>query len=196
MDMRTHWKRIVAVALGAILLFGAVPAFGRSAFASLPTTAIDSTYAAERASRLLSEIRAETATLRGSAETLLSLSRHPQYSWKSHAEYLDDVKSHINSVGDRTAELQRIQTATLPWQKQAISEVTSHAARVAASTQAALLYLNENRGRLFVPEYKDHVATIASSSEDMQETVSKYLDFEKTQQRFNQLQYELELSPD
>ena len=83
--------------------------------------------------------------------------------------------------------------AILPWQEQAITEVTSHAAQVAASTQAAIVYLNENQGRRFVPEYRDHLTTIADSSDDMTRAVNRFLDYEKTQQRLQDLQNELEL---
>jgi hypothetical protein len=106
---------------------------------------------------------------------------------------LNKVKGHINAVGERTAELQQIRYAVLPWQQQAITEVTSHAAKVAASTQAAIVYLNENQNRLFVSEYGDHVTTIAHSSEDMKQTVDKFLDYDKTQRKLQQLQNELEL---
>ena len=60
-------------------------------------------------------------------------------------------------------------------------EVTFHAARVAASTQAAIVYLNENQGRRFVSEYRDHLTTIADSLEDMKQAVDRFLDYEKTQ---------------
>lgn len=108
--------------------------------------------------------------------------------------YLDAVKGHINAVGDRTAELQRISANALRSQQQAIEQVTSHAAQVAASTEAAILYLNDNRSRLFVPEYKDHVATIADSSQSMKQTVDKFLDYEQAQQKFQRLQTQLELA--
>ena len=138
--------------------------------------------------------RQKPGGLERNAETLGTFASNPHYSWQSHANYLDRVKGHINAVGERTGELQRIRHAALPWQQQAITEVTSHAAQVAASTQAAILHLRENQNRLFVPEYRDHLTTIADSSGDMKETVDKFLDYEKTQQKFQQLQNELELA--
>src|SRR4029077_11624276 len=97
---------------------------------------------------------------------------------------------------ERTAELQRIKHAVLPWQQKAITEGTSHAAQEANSTQAAILYLSENKHWLFVPEYRDHVTTIADSSRNMKQTVDKFLDYERAQQKFQQLQNELELAGD
>lgn len=155
-----------------------------------------SDYWSERASTLLAEIRAEGTPLRINAETLGTFARNPKLSWQSHAYYLTRVKDHINAVGERIAELQRIRDDVHPWQQQAITEVTSHAAQVAASTQAAIVHLRENQGRLFIPEYRDHLTTIADNSAKMKQTVDKFLDYEKAQQKFQQLQNELELAGD
>jgi hypothetical protein len=183
-------RMIVALAVVALLGTGSVSA-------SPPAPSPDSSiYLSGRASTLLAEIQMEGAGLRLHGETLGTFARNPQFSWQSHANYLDLVKGHINAVGERTAELQRIRHAVLPWQQQAITEVTSHAAQVAASTQAAIVHLRENQNRLLVSEYRDHLRTIAGRSEDMKQTVDKFLDYEKAQQKFQQLQKELELAGD
>jgi hypothetical protein len=189
--MRLNLKRMI-VTLAVIALLGT-----GSIFASPPAPSPESpAYLSGRASTLLAQIKAEGAGLRRNAETLGTFASNPQYSWQSHANYLDRVKGHINAVGERTAELQRIRHAVLPWQQQAITEVTSHAAQVAASTQAAILYLNENRRWLFAPEYRGHLTTIEGRSGEMKQTVDKFLDYEKAQQKFQQLQNELELAGD
>jgi hypothetical protein len=191
--MRLNLKRMIVALAAVVLLLGT-----GSVFASPPAPSPraletdDSAYLSERASMLLAEIKKETAELRPHADTLGTFARNPQLSWQSHAFYLDRVKGHINAIGERTAELQQIRNAILPWQEQAITEVVSHAVQVAASTQAAIVYLNENRGRHFVPEYLDHLTTIADRSGDMRKTVDKFLDYEKTQQKLQDLQTELE----
>jgi hypothetical protein len=191
--MRTNMKRII-VALAAVVLVGTGAAF---ASPSPPSSGAPedqlATYSSGRASTLLAEIRKESTELRAYTDTVGAFAGSPRHSLHSHIFYLNEVKDHINAVGERTAELQQIRHTVLPWQKQAITEVTSHAAKVAASTQAAIVYLNENRNRLFASEYGDHLTTIADSSEDMKQTVDKFLDYEKTQRKFQQLQDELEL---
>ena len=191
--MRINTKRTI-VALAAVLLVGTGVVF---ASPSPPSSdALEdqlATYSSGRASILLAEIQKESRELRRHADTLGTFAGSPRHSWQSHVFYLNKVKGHINAVGERTAELQQIRYAVLPWQQQAITQVTSHAAKVAASTQAAILYLNENQSRLFVSEYGDHLTTIADSSEDMKQTVDKFLDYEKTQRKLQQLQNELEL---
>jgi hypothetical protein len=183
--MRVNLKRKI-VALAAVALLGT-----GSVFASPPGPSPDpSAYC----SSLLAEIRKETAELRPDAETLGTLARNPNSSWQNHAYYLDRVKGHINAVGKLIAELQQIRYAVLPWQQQAITKVTAHAAQVVASTQAAIVYLRENQNRLFVSEYKNHLTTIANRSRDMKQALDKFHDFEKTQEKFQQLQKELVLA--
>jgi tRNA U55 pseudouridine synthase TruB len=103
------------------------------------------------------------------------------------------VKGHINAVGEHIAELQRIRGSVIPWQQKAITELTSHAAQVAASTQAAIVYLRENQDRLFVPEYRGHLTTIADRAGELKQTVDKFLDYEEAQQRLDRIRGELEI---
>ena len=160
-----------------------------SVFAAPPGPSPESSaYLSERASTLLAEIQKEAAQLGPHADTLGTFAWNPQYSWQSHAFYLESVKGHINAVGERTAELQQIRDSVLPWQQQAISEVTSHAAQVAASTQAAIMHLRENQNRLFVSEYRGHLTTVADSADDMKQTVDKFLNYEKAKQNYDEAQ--------
>lgn len=185
--MHFNWKRTTAVVAALVLFWTGL------VFASPRMTPSErSVYASERASRLLAEIQNQAADLTKHAGTLEAMARQPQYSWQSHAFYLERVKDHINAVGVHTAELQRISADAQPWQQRAISQVTSHAAQVAASTQAAIVYLNDNQGRLFVPEYKGHVATIADSSQNMKQAVDQFLDYQNAQQEAWQAQQKLQ----
>lgn len=196
--MTINLKRMMV--LVAALALGAGSVFARPSVPSAvePENSQSTIYLSGRASALLNDIQEETAALQVHGETLRTFARNPRYSWQSHAFYLERVKGHINSVGESIGELQQIRHAVLPWQQQAIDQVTGHAAQVAASTQAAITYLRESQNRLFVPEYRDHLTTIASSSEEMKETVDKFLDYEKAQkdyeeaqQKFLQLEEEL-----
>lgn len=202
--MRINLKRMmVLVAVVALCGTGSVSASPPVSSSVEPEKAQSVTYLSGRASVLLNNIQDETAALQLHAETLGTFASNPQYSWQSHAFYLDGVKGRINAVGERIVELQQIRHGVLPWQQQAIDEVTTHAAQVAASTHAAIAHLRESRNRLFVPEYRDHLTTIASGSENMKETVDKFLnyekaqkDYEEAQQKFLQLEDELELTGD
>jgi hypothetical protein len=194
--MRTNSKQMIIV-LAAVALLGTGSVSASSPAPSPGASKTDDlTHLSERASTLLAEIKKEAAELTRHADTLRTIAGNPQYSWQSHVFYLNKVKGHINAVGERTAELQRVRYAVLPWQKQAITEVTSQAAQVSASTQAAIIYLNENQGRHFAPEYRDHLTNIADTSVDLKDTVGTFLEYEKAQEKVQLLQNDLRLAVD
>jgi hypothetical protein len=189
--MRLNLARMILTLVGgALLTTGAASASPQGTAAVTPPATQPSAYLADRASTLLAEIQKEAAGLRRNAATLGTFARNTQLSWRSHAYYLERAKGHINEVGERIAELQRMRNSVLPWQQQAITELTTHAVQVAASTQAAIVQLNENRNSLLTSEYQAHLMTIDDSSADMEEWVNKFLDYENAQQKFLQLQDE------
>ena len=174
-------RTVVAVVAAALLGTGPV-------LACPPTQSTDApnqnhlAILSERASILLAEIQKETAELRPHPYTLGTFAWNAQYTLQSRVTFLDRAEGHINAVGERIAKLQHIRRFVLCWQQQAITEVTSHAARVEASIQAAIVHLRENQNRLLVAEYRDHLTTIADRSEDMKQTVDEFIDHEKFSQ--------------
>ena len=152
------------------------------------TTKQVSGFTSGQTSTLMAEIQREAALLRRHADRLESLARNTQISRESHAYHLDQVKLHINAVGKHTVHLQAVREDVVPWQQRAIDKLTSDAIEVAKSTEAAINHLRENRNLLFVSEYRDHLTTIAGHSEDMKQTVDKFLDFEKAQCKLQQLE--------
>jgi hypothetical protein len=180
----------ITLALVVIALLGAGSVFACSP-AQAPESPAD---LSRRASTLLAEVQDEAVKLRFHAAKLATIAGNFQHSWQSHAFFLERVKEHINAVGKLTAELQQIRDTVLPSQQQTITEVSSHAAQVAASAEAAILHLNKNQRWLFAPEYRDHLTTIADRSEEMAQAVDKFVDFERSQQKL--LQKDLELAGD
>ena len=185
-NVRKMMTRLAAVTLLAVGLASASP----------PPTCPPTVDLSGQATTLLVRIEAEAAALRPTADTLSTFAWNPQINWESHALYLSEAKARINNVGKHLAELQQMQGSLTSWQQQAVSRVTSHALQVAASTEAAIDTLRSNQDRFFVPEYREHLTTIADASQKMHETVSKFVRYDKAQQQFQQLQYELELAGD
>jgi len=185
--MPLNSKRMITTFGGIALLMTGTASSQSTATGSL-TTKQASGFASEQTSTLMAEIQREAALLQRHAERLESLVRNTHISRESHAYHLDQVKLHINAVGKHTADLQAMRDDVVPWQQRAIDKVTSHAVEVAKSTEAAINHLRENRNLLFVSEYRDHLTTIAGHSEDMKQTVDKFLDFEKAQCKLQQLE--------
>jgi hypothetical protein len=206
--MRLNLKFIIAT-FAVVALLGTAPALA-SPTAQSPD-APDKDHSAGNLSRrasillveiqketaeLLAEIQKETAELRPHPYTLGPFARDSQYRGRNRSTFLDRAMGHMNAVEERVGKLQQIRRFVLPWQQKAITEVTSHAKRVAASIQAAIVDLRENQNRLFVSEYREHLTTIEDRSGDMKYTVDKFLDYEKTPKEAQRLQYEMELVRD
>src|SRR5215469_914116 len=173
---------------GGIALLVTGTALSQSTATGSLTTKQVSGSTSEQTSTLMAEIQREAALLRRHADRLESLARNTQISRESHAYHLDQVKLHINAVGKHTVHLQAVREDVVPWQQRAIDKLTSDAIEVAKSTEAAINHLRENRNLLFVSEYRDHLTTIAGHSEDMKQTVDKFLDYEKAQRKLQQLE--------
>lgn len=145
---------------------------------------------------LLAEIQKETAALRPHVYTRRTLPSDPQYREQSHHSFLDRARHHIGAVGERIAQLQDMRPFVLPWQQQAITELASHAQRVAGSVQAAEVHFRENQNRLLVSDYRDHLTTIANHSGALKQIVDKFLDNEKIPKDVHRLESTLEFAGD
>jgi hypothetical protein len=128
------------------------------------------------------------------AENLDVFARSPQYSWLSHASYLNSVRDHINEAGRMLSELQSIRHGVAPWQQQAIDAVHPVAARLASHIQAAIEHLNENKSLYFAPEYNSRLTEIADHANQMKETVHSYLEYAETQSKLDRLKTALGLA--
>jgi hypothetical protein len=188
--MKLNFKRMV-LAVVAVMSIGVAQGFASTPAPVAVQADSLSAYLSARASMLLADVQREAAGLQDNAQTLGTLSYN--ITWHSHASYLIEVKKHVNLIGKHLAELERIRPLVSPWQQQAIVEVKGHAMQVAASAEAAIAHLRANQERTLAPAYRAHLSIIMGSSEDLKQTVDKFLNYESTQQKFQELQRELEL---
>ena len=140
-------------------------------------------YASERASELLFQIQDETTGLLLNAEILRALTKESETRWESHVSYLGEINGHINEVWNRAFDLHRISSHTLPWQQDAIGQLTTHASEVAASTQAAIDCLDGANDSEPQPEYMRQVTALADASQKIAQTMSRFFDRYMAQQK-------------
>lgn len=148
----------------------------------------------EEGSGLLQDIRTLSAQAAESAEHLNSASRVNSLDWRSHALYLSEVRTHVNKMGAKLDRLQEIHGMLAPWQQKAVERVTPKAVALAAHTEEALVHLNENQGSLWVPHYTNRVDAISEHGEEINRTVSMFLDYGKTSDRLKGLENQIEFT--
>jgi hypothetical protein len=146
----------------------------------------------EEASGLLQQIRSLSAQAADGADHLHFASRRNSLDWRSHAMHLGEIRTHINAMGEKLDRLQEIHGMIAPWQQKAVERVTPKAAALAAHTEEAIAFLNENQDRLWTPHYTDRVGAMSEHVEEINSTVSMFLDYGKTSDRLKGLETQIE----
>lgn len=147
---------------------------------------------AEEASGLLQDIRSLSARAAEGTDRLHVATRHNQLSWRSHSENLNEIRSHINAMGEKFDRLQEIHGMIAPWQQKAVERVLPNAVALADHTEGAIVYLSENQARLWTPHYRDRVGAMSEHIQEIHSTLTSFLDYAKTSDRLKSLELEIE----
>lgn len=192
---RFHWKRKAAGVLAGLFLTGGTlfAATGPCAVTAPPTAESYTWDFRGEAAGLLEQVKARAATLSQDAATLESFKRSG-VSWQSHAKQLNRIRGEVNETGKLLCRLQTIRRVTAPWQQQAIDRAVPVAAELASRTESAIEHLNAHAGRLFVPEYQEHVTAIADLASALNGQVGDFLSYADTQQKLDRIEQKLELN--
>jgi hypothetical protein len=146
------------------------------------------------ASELLREIQSTANRLTRDAATLESYGR-AGVNWESHSSQLAVAREHINAIGERVQRLRAIHRVAAPWQQQAIDSIVPVAINLASRTEAAILYLEENRDHLWAPVYTGHLKRISDHADQMKESVDLHLELASTQEKLVELRGKLAAMP-
>jgi hypothetical protein len=147
----------------------------------------------EQVSTLLSNVKTQAGMLREDASTMESYTRTGGLNWKSHAEAVNRMRDHINEAGRQLSKLQEVRAQASPWQSTAITRIQPLLTELAANTEKAIQYINDNPGRLFMEPYKDYIEANADLSIELASMISDFVNYGDTKQRLESLAGKLEL---
>jgi len=147
---------------------------------------------AEEASGLLQQIQSLSSRAANKADLLNIASRRNSLDWRSHAVHLDEISMHINEMGDKLDRLQEIHGMIAPWQQKAVDRVVPTAAALAGQTEEAIAFLNEHPIRLWTPTYTDSIKAMSEHVDEINSTVSTFLDYGNTADRLQGLESQIE----
>jgi chromosome segregation ATPase len=146
---------------------------------------------AREASRLLSEIRADSAVVQDQAELLRRESTDTTRSFESHADALMTIRDKVNEMGSKLCRLEAMRANLLPWQQVALDRAETTVREMANSTRQAIDYLNENQSRFFVQTYRDYLAGLDAESTRLARAIGKFEQLAKLRKREQRLDKEL-----
>jgi hypothetical protein len=98
------------------------------------------------------------------------------------------LKDDINKMGRCLVKLENARDSAPVWERKAIDEALPTLKRMAENTQSAMLYVNDNRNRLFAPAYGQYVNDLAQESEHLSESVDRYIQFAKVHAKEDRLE--------
>ena len=192
--MRLTIGKIGWGAIGTLLLMSPLFAFTPNEEAKAGNTPVYNWAYTEEASGLLHDIRTLSGKAVDGADRLHSASRLNSLDWRSHALYLNEIKTHVNTMGAKLDRLQEIHGMLAPWQQKAVERVTPNAVALAAHTEEAIAHLSENQGRLWMPNYRNLVSAMSEQGEEINRKVSMFLDYGKTSDRLKGLESQIEFA--
>src|ERR1700742_4372571 len=85
----------------------------------------------------LRELRSLMNQLNNDADQLQAVAAS-RLHWETHAYHLNQVKDHVNRIGDKLAMIQKAELSPTPQQREAIDSVVPIAVEVAQRTSAAI----------------------------------------------------------
>jgi hypothetical protein len=144
-------------------------------------------------SQVLDQARMEAGELAKDADDTESLIRN-DVSWQTHAEALERVKEHVNSMGRLIQKLESDRSSGSELQEQAVDRTLPLLKELASNTTAAINYLNQNKTRPLTDPYTQYLKDNAETAHQLSSTVSSLYDYEKSMAKIGNLKNKLELS--
>jgi hypothetical protein len=94
-------------------------------------------------SALLAQAKSEAVQLQQTAEEMNTF-KFPQIGWQTQADKLEELKTHVNSLGEFVVRMQNAEVPS-PSQEQAIRDIAPMVEQLAANTTMAIYHLDASR---------------------------------------------------
>ena len=129
------------------------------------------------------------------ADEMTSLLRD-NVSWETHADMLNRIRDHVNTMGKIVEKLESERDEASPWQQQAIDRMVPLLKAIASNTTAAIEHVNQNHVRPASEDYKDYLQENADTAHELADMISSFEQYDRTRTKLEKLQDKIEASGD
>jgi hypothetical protein len=143
------------------------------------------------ASRLLNDIQVDAAKAQQHASKLDVFAADPLISWQTHAGQLASIRREVNDMGRKLCRLEVIRRVVAPWQQEAIDRTAPSVRLMADNAEDALVFLNNNQGNFWQPDYQKYVANLDQESGQVSHSVKTFEEYAKVHSEDLHLRKEL-----
>jgi hypothetical protein len=158
----------------------------------MPTASARGFKDSEEVSGLLAQAKTEAVQLKQDTEEMNTFVRD-KLSWHTHATQIDEIKRHVNNLGELVAKMNNAESTASPWQRQSIREVTPLLDALAETVTSTIDHLSANQDRLHSAPYPDYVSANADMASDLAQLVSDYVAYGEAKHKAEELSRKLEL---
>jgi hypothetical protein len=177
----------IPLAVG-LLLGAAVLSIAAGSFPAARAQTPDS----EKINQLFKEIRQHAIAAEYDAELLESYTRS-NVSWRSHANRIQEMKSHVNDLGRDFREVRSLQAEGSEWQKEAIDEIAPVLQGMAGHLSSTINHLTQNQNKTQMPAWVDYVKGNRDYANKAANLIRDYVDYGETKARSEALEKKLEV---
>ena len=143
--------------------------------------------------QLLLQAKEHAAELSRDADELESLTRS-NASWKTHAEMLEQIRDHVNTMGRLVPKLIESRDSASPWQQQAIDRMVPLLKELAANTSAAIQHLSQNQARPTSGSYTEYLKENTETAHQLSDMISSFWRYGQTRAKLEHLEQKLEIA--
>jgi len=155
----------------------------------MPAQSADS----EQISKLLAQAKSEAVLAEDDAASLDSFTRST-LSWKHHGFKIEQMRDHINALGQIHKQLADARVQGSAWQQLAIDQIEPLLQGMADNLSLTINHLNQNQTNVHMPAYREYVHAnheLASRTAGM---IREFVDYDEAKSKTDALEAKLELA--
>ncbi len=109
---------------------------------------------ADESARTLKDVEEQAYDVTDHTGTIQVASGLPATSREFHANELEALKEDVNGMGKEMARLEALRQGETSWEQRTVTRAMPLLKQVAATTDEAIRYVNDNPQKLALPEYQ------------------------------------------
>jgi hypothetical protein len=141
-------------------------------------------------SQLFEQVNRVAVQLERDAATLESYTR-VGVSWRAHADKLEEIKTHINTMGEDAKRLQELRPSAASRQQQAIDRVIPLMMEMASLTESSIAHLENSGQTRQTPEYVKYVKDKAEVSRELSRLLGDFVKYDQARAKLGELEKSL-----
>jgi hypothetical protein len=143
-------------------------------------------------SNLLALAKSHAVEAEDDAADLDSFARS-QLHWRSHLVKLEQIRSHINSLGQIHKELMDKRSEGAPWQQKAVDQIDPLIREMAALLTTTINHFNENPSRIHFQAYREYAHSNYEVASKTSRMIRDLVDYDEAKSKAESFEAQLEL---